>query len=243
MNGDHTNYKRGFTLIELLVVIAIIGILAAILFPVFARARENARRASCQSNLRQIALGIMQYTQDHDEKFMRFQGGWTWLVEPYLKSTQIWQCPSEPNPTGGGFLFTDYGYNFTFGANSDTGLPESLSLSVLTQPTLSVMVSDSTSYSGESWEDGCVWWQNSDANGCPGGAGKAVNRAQVWDLSLIKTVETNTMQRHLGGWNYAFADGHVKWYKSSSGAQSAVVWNKKTPGSVSGNDPTYNPTP
>jgi len=64
-----SNRKRGFTLIELLVVIAIISILSAILFPVFARARENARRASCMSNLKQIGLGIMQYTQDYDEKY------------------------------------------------------------------------------------------------------------------------------------------------------------------------------
>jgi prepilin-type N-terminal cleavage/methylation domain-containing protein len=60
--------RTGFTLIELLVVIAIIAILAAILFPVFARARENARRASCQSNLKQIGLAVYQYTQDYDEK-------------------------------------------------------------------------------------------------------------------------------------------------------------------------------
>src|SRR5689334_5202516 len=71
--------KPGFTLIELLVVIAIIAILAAILFPVFARARENARRASCQSNLKQIGLGIMMYTQDYDETFPRSAiGGFTY---------------------------------------------------------------------------------------------------------------------------------------------------------------------
>ena len=62
----HTRSRKGFTLIELLVVIAIIAILAAILFPVFSRARESARRASCQSNLKQIGLGYMQYSQDHD---------------------------------------------------------------------------------------------------------------------------------------------------------------------------------
>src|SRR5688572_8152662 len=87
--------RSGFTLIELLVVIAIIAILAAILFPVFARARENARRASCQSNLKQIALGVKQYTQDYDEKFpARYTdfaqvgptdqtGGWAILIQPY----------------------------------------------------------------------------------------------------------------------------------------------------------------
>ena len=64
-----TGFLTGFTLIELLVVIAIIAILAAILFPVFARARENARRSSCQSNMKQIGLGFMQYTQDYDEQY------------------------------------------------------------------------------------------------------------------------------------------------------------------------------
>ena len=68
MMKQHTTTSRGFTLIELLVVISIVALQAAILFPVFARARENARRSSCQNNLKQIGLGIMQYTQDYDEK-------------------------------------------------------------------------------------------------------------------------------------------------------------------------------
>src|SRR4051812_18788683 len=82
---------RGFTLIELLVVIAIIAILAAILFPVFARARENARRAACQSNLKQIMLGIAQYNQDYDERYPLGSivvGAsfvvWPQLIQPYL---------------------------------------------------------------------------------------------------------------------------------------------------------------
>jgi len=114
--------RSGFTLIELLVVIAIIAILAAILFPVFARARENARRSSCQSNLKQIGLGFAQYTQDYDEQYpydsVAQSGGvsgvgvfaptaapanWPGKLQPYLKSQQIFQCPSgTPNSGNAG---------------------------------------------------------------------------------------------------------------------------------------------
>jgi prepilin-type N-terminal cleavage/methylation domain-containing protein/prepilin-type processing-associated H-X9-DG protein len=103
--------RNGFTLIELLVVIAIIAILASILFPVFARARENARRSACLSNLKQIGLGLMQYTQDYDEKYPIQPNGqvpyyathdnstatnmsWFNAMEPYTKSKQLLICPS-----------------------------------------------------------------------------------------------------------------------------------------------------
>src|SRR5450432_2610624 len=104
MNHSHIGAKRrdakfrAFTLIELLVVIAIIAILAAILFPVFARARENARRASCQSNLKQLGLGFLQYAQDYDERYpagQQYGGntittgiGWGGSIYPYVKSSQ-----------------------------------------------------------------------------------------------------------------------------------------------------------
>src|SRR3954469_24153437 len=93
--------NRGFTLIELLVVIAIIALLAAILFPVFGRARENARRSNCLSNLKQVGLGVMQYVQDHDEIYpLVGQGltvnaftpgtkGWASSIQRYLKNRQI----------------------------------------------------------------------------------------------------------------------------------------------------------
>src|SRR5258707_14376269 len=96
---------RGFTLIELLVVIAIIAILAPILFPVFAQAREKARTASCGSNVRQLGLAVRMYTQDYDERFP-FGGGlpgpraigsfeWQNSTEPYIRNNGIYYCPSS----------------------------------------------------------------------------------------------------------------------------------------------------
>jgi prepilin-type N-terminal cleavage/methylation domain-containing protein/prepilin-type processing-associated H-X9-DG protein len=103
--------RRGFTLIELLVVIAIITILAAILFPVFAHARENARQASCQSNLKQIGLALQMYAQDYDEVFapVGVRSGrpspgpvvfWQTFVQGYLRSRQVTLCPSYRNNCG-----------------------------------------------------------------------------------------------------------------------------------------------
>ena len=106
MNLNYRRSTKGFTLIELLVVIAIIAILAAILFPVFAQAREKARQISCLSNEKQLGLGVMQYTQDYDEKFpvgynLGLSGTpctWAGQVYPYIKSTKVFLCPDDPQP-------------------------------------------------------------------------------------------------------------------------------------------------
>jgi prepilin-type N-terminal cleavage/methylation domain-containing protein/prepilin-type processing-associated H-X9-DG protein len=96
--------RKGFTLIELLVVIAIIAILAAILFPVFAQAREKARAISCVSNLKQIGLSWSMYTQDYDETVIPYSTGggstssafaWTYVLQPYIKNYQVYKCPDS----------------------------------------------------------------------------------------------------------------------------------------------------
>src|SRR6476620_3283452 len=111
IRSSQRSLTRGFTLIELLVVIAVIALLAALLFPAFSRARESARRSSCQSNLRQIGLGLLSYTQDYDELFVAdwfgpdttatepagTPGGrykWMDAIYPYVQSEQVFSCPS-----------------------------------------------------------------------------------------------------------------------------------------------------
>lgn len=129
--------KRGFTLIELLVVVAIISLLAAILFPVFARARENARRSSCLSNLKQMGLGMMQYTQDYDERMpsgyltnsdgvpeFTYPNGtghtrtqpWYFAIYPYVKNWQIFNCPSADSAIayGGGYSIQQFPYSYNY---------------------------------------------------------------------------------------------------------------------------------
>lgn len=120
----------GFTLIELLIVVAIMAILAALLFPVFARARESARRSSCASNLRSVGLGLQMYAQDYDDHTLLAWGDERWpdyFSKGYIKSPNFLYCPSSDYGAAG-FLSTytyypSYGYNYAY-LNPRAGCPE-----------------------------------------------------------------------------------------------------------------------
>lgn len=209
-----------FTLIELLVVIAIIAILAAILFPVFGRARENARRSSCQSNLKQIMLAEMQYTQDNDERFAtthinvsgssanHFQ-----MIDPYVKGGQVFLCPSDAvkdKPNWGSDLAPGYSKVFpvSYGVNVQVNSTQALDgpgilLSKMVSPATTVILVDgisqldpATSPSADplEWKDKPVAWLLDD-------------RASV---NLNSSGRGGPLARHLETTNVAFADGHVK---------------------------------
>ncbi len=184
--------KRGFTLIELLVVIAIIAILAAILFPVFARAREKARQTSCLSNVKQLSLSVMMYIQDYDEKFMWRVGYWrdtttddppttNWitLIEPYAKNAQIFYCPSKGGVamSGGGWP-CNYEFNRMCDIRSNQlGLP----LAQVRAPSETIMM----------WDGNYV--------------------ADYYGLAPYKWPGYWSDNRHNDGANYGFMDGHAKW--------------------------------
>jgi prepilin-type N-terminal cleavage/methylation domain-containing protein/prepilin-type processing-associated H-X9-DG protein len=216
--------RRAFTLIELLVVIAIIAILAAILFPVFARARENARRTSCLSNMKQIGLGLMQYTQDYDEYYpLAWYGAsatnvdttagrpsalfkvdisardhyvtWMDFIYPYVKSTQIFVCPSKQNPVD---YYPSYGYSTGFSGDGNfrryygdsataPALPINMSAVVRSAEVIAI-----AEY----------------------GNGSGLSSHRVTPI-LIRAAAVNDgnvdATPHLDGGNAVYADGHAKW--------------------------------
>ena len=201
--------NRGFTLIELLVVIAIIAILAAILFPAFARARENARRTSCMSNLKQIGLGCMQYTQDYDETYPKAaltnaasafgEDYWYLTMQPYLKSQQLLVCPSfgmnlACNPAGGTILQSSqtasYGANLAvLGRRADY---PTASLAQVNVPTETILFLETQQGAGST---------------CGNYAARGPLATDPWGTDMIAHT------RHFDGQNITFADGHSKWLK------------------------------
>jgi len=222
-----TQRCKAFTLIELLVVIAIIAILASILFPVFARARENARRASCMSNLKQMGLAAMQYVQDYDEKMppaymattqptpdgLSWNGGyWYWpqMLYPYHKSVQVFLCPSSRVGDNGTPRQLNYG------ANQLVVIPPSvpptvppLSSAAIVAPASTYLLMDSGEYR---IDPSFARTRNSSyylpGMGKSGGSCGAASTSADADKDCASG-------RHFTGVNMAFADGHVKWLKSS----------------------------
>lgn len=201
-----SSHKRAFTLVELLVVIAIIAILAAILFPVFARARENARKTSCLSNLKQIGLGFMQYAQDYDERLpWSADGGavsWAITMQPYIKNTQIFRCPSDLSDNWMASIprYTSYYLNNWLAAPNSY-----VHLASIDKPASVIYVSESaTNSTGDHFHP---WkWSPDDPNHS---RGSYVNQ---WDDATNQTKELD-LTRHLGGLNNVYADGHAKWGK------------------------------
>jgi len=183
--------QSAFTLIELLVVIAIIAILAAILFPVFGRARENARKSSCASNLKQLGLAAQMYSQDFDEILPRIyvndpsSKSWAQIIQPYVKSTQAFNCPSYSDINYDGTFYSEklaYGMNARFdpfySSSQNIGIP----LARVSKPSETVLFTD------------------------------GVNFRTTFTGGAMDTPppDRKVAYRHLEMTNVAFVDGHVK---------------------------------
>jgi len=235
--------KKAFTLIELLVVIAIIAILAAILFPVFAQAREAARKASCQSNQKQIATAFLMYAQDYDETFMpqlwnaAQYDSWWFSIQPYAKNARILACPSvnpgyvpqinggkpsnqpAPNTTNQlvwqnlmGSVPISYASVESLVAQGNSGI----NLSQISAPAGKALVMDAN-------HTLVNYWDNTGPQSC---GGSSCGRYALNGTTACPS--QGLTQRHQGGLNIAFCDGHVKYYQGQklfSGCPTTASFN------------------
>lgn len=225
---------RGFTLIELLIVLAIIALLAAILYPAFIRAREKARQAACQSNLKQIGLGMLQYAEDYDGRLPAayhadFPGitnsSWRMDIDPYVKSTNIFSCPS--NPSGKVASHENRNFKRSYGVTSSTAslvvaggsssafviqhffdspmgtLP--FLLADIGNPSQVIMVTESVDVD-----------HTIDVTNLAG--------ASTWKTNCDRFAVNSFWAGHNGRANYLFVDGHVKLLSAYSTGYPVNMW-------------------
>ncbi len=215
--------RAGFTLIELLVVIAIIAILAAILFPVFARARENARKSTCQSNLKQLGTGFAMYSQDYDGRWPRGDstawgdgsypnppyGGYVDAIYPYVKNAQIFICPSDGLKNC--LSAANVGGAHTYGSNYLPGTYPNQQLSY------------GYNYDLYNRSDATIQYPAESVITC-----EVIERPYIYYVSATPSyLDPNNARmvggcRHFDGMVIGFVDGHVKWVKNSNLSQVYV---------------------
>jgi prepilin-type N-terminal cleavage/methylation domain-containing protein/prepilin-type processing-associated H-X9-DG protein len=239
--------RHAFTLIELLVVIAIIAILAAILFPVFAQAREKARTASCTSNVRQMALAVQMYATDYEAYPMYSYGSpavrWFDQLLPYTKNAGLFACPSA----GRKWEFGDAGRNATYGYNyqylgnnrSDCNNAPVADARVVT-PANTVVISDSRGTGTRVCDNETPGSADFSNTACrfnhaytidppvlpPCESGPGPNK---WGTGGVPGVRTEPDARHNGGVNVALLDGHAKWMRPEELMKDNRWWNGRFP--------------